>query len=374
MVATVIGHDKAFWFVTMISNPLKFRSRSNLYKEFRRHILKDLNSNLLTVELMQGETESHVTKQFEPEDHIFPNPVNTLVHVCRKDNEIVVQIRADSVLWHKENMLNVGFTYLPSTCKYVAWVDADLQFINKNIVADTVHQLQFYKVVQMFQNCCDLGSTGEVIQIHSGFGYCYRKGFSPPWIKNPLKPSEGQHSHSYDYYCPEEHRHHSKSKEQGFIPHTKFHPGYAWAARLETINSLGGLFDTAILGSGDHHMSLCMIGKGEDSIPKNIHPNYVATIQKYQELCNRYVQKRLGYVNGTCMHFYHGNKKHRRYISRWQILIRNNYDPLKDIIKNLHGAYEFVKPESTLAHEILDYFKSRNEDTIVDEDEDDEEN
>lgn len=383
-LAKVANHESAFWFVTMISNPLRYRSRGNLYKKFRNHILNELNSNLLTVELMHGETCAHITKDHEPSDHEFPNPVNTIINVVKvSESEIVVQVRAESVLWHKENMLNLGFSHLPPSCKYVSWIDADITFVNKNIVEDTVHQLQFYKVVQMFQNCCDLGPNGEVMQLHTSFGYCHRQGYPASWNKANIcdenkkqtKSSKSQNNGLY-YYTVDAKSAYGCEYGSSQIPAmpaqaqlVHFHPGYAWAMKLETLNSLGGLLDTAILGAGDHHMSLCMIGKGEFSIPQGIHPNYAATIMRYQELCDRYVQKRLGYVNSLILHGFHGFKKHRKYVSRWQVLVKNQYDPLKDIKRNLHGVYEFTAPESDLAHEILDYFRSRNEDVIVDDEE-----
>ncbi|MEO8605300.1 MAG: hypothetical protein ABI629_22210, partial [bacterium] len=37
----------------------------------------------------------------------------------------VMQVRANTVLWHKERLLNLAFARLPAQCAKVAWVDGD---------------------------------------------------------------------------------------------------------------------------------------------------------------------------------------------------------------------------------------------------------
>jgi hypothetical protein len=388
--ATVAGHEHAFWFVTVVSNPLRFNTRAALYAKFRKHILEDLGSNLLTVELMQCEMGPHVSAIHDPSTAVtqggrststwsVPSPAANPVTVMHpSESEVVVQVRSDSVLWHKENMLNVGFSFLPPSCIYVAWVDADLQFLNLDIVDNTVHQLQMYKVVQMFQNCVDMGPTGEVMQLHSSFGWCLRNRMTPPWAlpaaaaadaaskkKGAKKSSEGSEGSTTYYYSQPEKKDEDDDRKKDKVQQVFFHPGYAYAARLDTLNQLGGLLDIAIVGSGDHHMAYCMVGKGDMSIPGYMHANYFSAIQKWQAMAERHVQRRLGYVNGTIVHGFHGFKHKRGYQSRWDILKDNVYDPLRDIKRNLHGVYEFTAPESQLAHDIIDYFKSRNEDIIA---------
>jgi hypothetical protein len=39
-----------------------------------------------------------------------------------------IPVRSNSVLWHKENILNVGIANLPPDVKYVVWCDADIVF------------------------------------------------------------------------------------------------------------------------------------------------------------------------------------------------------------------------------------------------------
>jgi hypothetical protein len=44
----------------------------------------------------------------------------------------VIQMRANTLLWQKERLLNLAASWLPRSCKYVAWLDCDITFMNKN--------------------------------------------------------------------------------------------------------------------------------------------------------------------------------------------------------------------------------------------------
>lgn len=114
---------------------------------------------------------------------------------------------------------------LPRHWKYVAWVDGDIEFHNKNIGFETIHKLQTHDVVQMFQSVVNFGPKGQVVSTYEGFCYQY--------VKNGFKPTAA----SYQKY-------------------TFPHPGFAWACTKKAWNDMGGLIDFGILGAADHHMAL----------------------------------------------------------------------------------------------------------------------
>jgi len=72
---------------------------------------------------------------------------------------------------------------------------------------------------------------------------------------------------------------------------------------------------------------------------------------------------RLGYVPGIIRHFFHGSKKNRKYAQRWEILVRNNYEPTKHITIDNNGI---LVPTSECPQQMLKeiylYFAERNED------------
>ena len=56
--------------------------------------------------------------------------------------------RRKTLVWTKENLLNIGLARLPEDWKYVAWIDADIAFRQPGWAAETVQALQHYDVVQ----------------------------------------------------------------------------------------------------------------------------------------------------------------------------------------------------------------------------------
>jgi hypothetical protein len=97
-----------------------------------------------------------------------------------------------------------------------------------------------------------------------------------------------------------------------------------------------------------------------ESVNHNVHPDYKASLESWQaKACNL----RIGYVPGVIRHFFHGNKKNRKYRERWQILVNHNYSPYKHITTDSDGL---LIPSNNCPKEMLDdimtYFRERNED------------
>jgi len=238
-----------------------------------------------------------------------------------------IKIKPSEPMWIKEHLVNIAADELPRNWKYIAWVDADITFLNENWVEDTIQVLELANVVQMFHSVINLGPNGEPIKTDKSFGYMAR-GSNTPYLKN-------------DKY--------------GF-----WHPGYAWACTRDAFESMKGLIDWAILGSGDRHMALALIGKIEDSCPGNVHPNYKNLLIEYQD---RVKNLSLSWVPGTIVHHWHGSLENRKYKERWEILTKNSFDPLSDMVLRSDGLLQFSDKGKRLAEPISKYFLERKEDS-----------
>ncbi len=159
--------DHSHWFVAVVSNPCRYKTRYALFRKFRDHILKDLSGNLLVVECAFGNRSHQVTGDMSWDQHDYKE----------------VQVYNQTQLWQKENLMNIGMQRLPTSAKYITFVDADVHFTNPHIVTEIVHALQIHKVVQPFETCCDLGPKGEVLKVHRSFGWCHAQGleYRAPW-------------------------------------------------------------------------------------------------------------------------------------------------------------------------------------------------
>lgn len=305
-----------FYVIAVITNPERYKRRPQLFKEFMARMDR-YGAQLYVVEGAFGDREYEVTDPTNPRH---------------------IRVQTESELWHKENLINIGISRLPATWKYVAWIDGDVDFVRPDWILETVHELQHHPVVQMFEDSVDLGPNHEILQTYKSFAYCYKNGL-PQKIVNGAAYSRRT------------------------SPGTYWHPGYAWAATREAINTMGGMFDLGIVGAGDHHMACCLIGKGERSIPKGVHANYRKSVLAWQERALR-LHKNIGYIKGTIYHYWHGKKKDRRYKDRWQILTDNNFNPATDVHKDWQGVWTLYPGHDKLRDEIRNYFQARNEDSV----------
>jgi hypothetical protein len=310
--------------VTCISNPVRYASRYRLYRQFEE-VMRAAGATLITVEMAFGERPFEITE---------------------RDNPLHVQLRSIDELWHKENMINIGINYARQVfpdSKYFAWIDADVLPMRpaREWLEETVQQLQHYHVVQMFETAIDLDPNHNMLgQPQTSFMCRYTKsGFVPPKRGGFWK----------DYY----------SEAHG-------HPGYAWAATREALDAVGGLIDFAILGAGDRHMALGLVGCMDQSF-EALNPTYRRYLLQWQERAERWIKRDVGYVKGSIYHFFHGRKRERFYESRWKILKDNDYDPATDIKKDSQGLYQLETWEPRqirLRDQLRAYSRSRNEDSI----------
>lgn len=207
---------------------------------------------------------------------------------------------------------------------------------------ETAQQLQHYDIVQMFSYVVDMGPEFQPIKTYCGFVYS--------WFQNNFQPPIGPGNGGYYAY------------NTGF-----WHPGYAWAATRRTIERLP-LFDQGILGAGDHHMALSLIGCGAKSLPGHISKGYREAVMNWQRIAQYEVEQNIGYVPGLITHNWHGKKKNRKYVERWKIITDNDFDPNRDLVKDNQGMLRlnmaYGKRSVRLRDQIRRYFRERNEDSI----------
>lgn len=293
--------------IVVISNPCLYARRYILLKEFVKRIEEEEeNVELYIVELLYGNQKYIVTD---------------------KKNKNHLQIRCETPLWHKENMINLAVkNLLPKNYKAFAWVDADIEFESATWASDTLKILNGCKdVVQLFSHCTDMARDGTNLNLFNGFGFSFSKG-------------KKYTSRGMDYW----------------------HPGYAWAMTRKAYEKLGGLYDKGVLGSGDNVMALSFINKCSYMTNENYHEDYNSSMLEYQKKARGL---RLGYVPGVIRHHFHGSKKNRRYTERWQVLIKNEYSPEEHITYDKKGIIVPSKKMSdSFEQDIMNYFRERKED------------
>lgn len=299
---------------TTRSNPLRWEAPDALYRNFADHMIAS-GVTLHVIECAYG-------------DRPF---------VCEVPGVDHIGVRAESRIWVKENLLNIGVRRNPQA-QYIAWVDADVTFRNPHWATDTLHALQLWPVVQPWDTALDLGPKDEIIAVHKSFAKVLHDG-------GPVVPA-------------------NKKWWQGDGgPYSYPHSGYAMALTRQAYGDLGGFLDIGGMGSGDHHMALGLVGQAHISMPDGTTENYRRHVMRWQERALRHVNGRIGYVPNTIEHGYHGPKRARGYISRWDMFTKHQFTPDEDLKVNADGVYELAGNKPDLQRDFDRYLMSRNEDS-----------
>src|SRR3989344_4405794 len=303
------------WVVTSYYNPVGYKTRRMNYEIFM-HLLRRSGIPMLTVECAFG-------------DQPFDLPEST----------DVVQIRSSSLLWQKERLLNLAISWLPPSCKYVAWLDCDLIFLNRNWAQETVTRLEQAPIVQAFETCNRL----------------------PQSCTETLAEKDLSTSFA-SIVC----RDHSVLRTGRYEDHG--HPGYGWAARREILDR-HGLYEYAVAGSADHIMAHAAVGDLGSACIERTMCKQLAPMQCFQEWAKPFdqsVQGGLGIVAGEILHLWHGSLADRKYYLRYLELGEFNFNTFTDLIVSPGRPLE-LKPglnKPGLKEWFISYFTNRNEDGI----------
>jgi hypothetical protein len=246
--------------------------------------------------------------------------------------DLVIRLRSDTILWHKERLLNIALSALPDCCDKVAWLDADLLFENAGWVRDTARLLDRYSIVQPFQFACWLpqnmaeiptgdSTNGTEIEVQAASAYA--------WLS---------------------------SKDWNAVPG---HPGFAWAARRSLL-SKHGFYDRFILGGGDWVMSWAMFHSANlwQALLPSALENHLRT---WSADFHADVQGSVYFTPGRLFHLWHGDKKNRRYLLRSVILREANFDPTTDITLDDAQCWRWSSDKPELHRKVEEYFRFRKE-------------
>jgi hypothetical protein len=297
-----------------ISNPERYYTRYKHYQAFAKHMVES-GVILYTVELALRDRHHEVTSPYD---------------------SYHIQLRSDSQLWHKENLQSIGVSHFPADWEYGACIDADFLMTRPDWVTETIHQLQHYHWVQLFSTYSNLMSNFQVTAANSMSGFVFS-------LKNNFK---------------------------NIIPRGYYGrlgaPGGAWAFRRKAYDTVGGLLETCIIGSGDLHMAIGLCGiedyKHQDLIVGT--PEYLKSIKIWQERAKVFKDK-IGYIDNHMVHFWHGNNKNRGYSTRTEILKDYQYNPYVDVTKDWQHVLNWTGNKPALEETVRQYFRSRSEDSTI---------
>ncbi len=217
------------------------------------------------------------------------------------ENENIKRVHTQSLLWHKESLLNNVIAALPAKYKYIFWVDADVLFTNKRWLVEGVEQLQKSNIIQPFEYCVHLEKDEIKPSFYTG------KVFNtdqPNRLNNKVWRSFGANVATTDLWKSEDYNTHG-------------HVGFAWAARREILEAVP-LYDRALIGGADHIIAHAATGQIPCKCITKSFTDNLDEVNSWSQEFSRKVLGRVGYVRGELFHIWHGDIDKRQYLKRIQ--------------------------------------------------------
>lgn len=269
-----VGHDEAV-IVACFFNPQNSPYRLLAFQKWYSSI-KHLNHRI--IECLIGDAESRLP-----------------------ESPYITQVQTDSLLWHKESLLNKVISELPFEYKYVFWLDTDVLFTNPNWMVEGVEKLKTVKVIQPFEYCVHLGKNQTApdfdVDAYRPLVRDVKRRHPMLWrsfLANWTTDLEAALSHNYDVHG---------------------HVGFAWGARREVVDKVH-MYDRALIGGADHIIAHAATGQ----IPcPCISKTFTLEIDAVTEWSKDYydtVGGSVGFVRGDLYHIWHGEVKDREYLKR----------------------------------------------------------
>jgi hypothetical protein len=299
--------------ITAYFNPLGYRSKRRNYEIFKEALVRS-GLPLLTIECAIGNAPLTLPRSAD-----------------------VVHVHARDFMWQKERLLNLVIAQLPRQCTKVAWLDSDVLFENPRWAVEASKALDHCVLVQPFATAIRLPQGSDR---YSGVGRV-RGSFAAVFTESP------QHARRGDR------RRHGET-------------GMAWAARRELLDRCQ-LYDTCIIGGGDHVMAHAMSGTCESPCIDRLVGTDTAHRAHFARWAETYwgtVQGSIGWVPGAALHLWHGERSNRRYSLRHRELERFAFDPHTDLRIGNTGCWEWASDKTAMQRRVIDYFVNRQEDGI----------
>lgn len=229
-------------------------------------------------------------------------------------------------LWQKERLLNLLIDR--TDADYLAWIDADVLFLNSNWVDATLDALRDRQVVQLFRHAHTLFPNGQTSYTRPSMAHRFVEGHSD------------------------------------FGDAKKAHPGYAWAGHGEWLRR-HSLFDRSIVGGGD----LLMIpgfANCDLQMYRYLSEPLNTNARSWARTVNEHIGGSLGVINGSILHMYHGSRQNRRYTPRYRAIKHHQFDPRTDLELDQSGLWRWTDhaaiTKSTMVRNVGEYFNGRKED------------
>ena len=246
-----------------------------------------------------------------------------------------IHLELENILWQKERLLNLGIAALPAEVDAVGWFDADVLFHHDDLQEAILVALSGSPVTQPWQIYEWLDADGHHVPWNNG----------NRWATSMAA------------------RNWNRASNRKIASPRFGHPGLAWAARRETIDAMGGLFDRHPLGGGDTMMAISFWGDWRARYFSRYTEPMRQAVYEWGQRAHRIVQGNIAFVDAAVSHLWHGSFESRRYAARHRDLSQLGIDPAKHLEMAPNGTWRWSAstPRQIVGY-VTEYFAERRED------------
>lgn len=274
------------------------------YKEFKENLHRQ-GVNLYTVELA-----------FNDQEYLL-------------GEDVYLRYRSNTILWHKEALLNSLVKRLPPFVSKVAWLDSDIFIQDDDWALKAERMLDSYNLLQigghfrfLKESVLDSGNWDmEERSSMKTIGWAY--------VNDPDKNCD------FKYH----------------------HVGLGWAANRTFFEDVG-LFDYDVTGTGDtitYFSSAGLMEQNETAWISNFYennsPSILPYLNEYKYKAYEHVQGNISYLDTEVNHRYHCPVERRGYYSRMDLLKGINYQ--QDLLRDKNGLLEWRSESMNKPFEIF---------------------
>lgn len=252
----------------------------------------------------------------------LPLPLITveLSYGCVFFIEDSIKVKSNSVLWHKEDLLNIGIEH----CKddKLVCLDCDLIDLDEQWVKDVESALDVYNAVQPFSEIHNLDQDDRFL-------------FANRSIVSSQESFEALTQRKSGTPCA----------------------GYAWAFRKDFIAKYR-LYDKCIVGGGDTALACAVLGRFDTVMDLHyMNPKQRETYLNWATRINK--DASVGAVDKQISHLWHGSFESRKSSERHKGLIPFEFDPSTDV--ELGAVLEWSSDKQGLHGYVQEYIQQREE-------------
>ena len=254
--------------------------------------------------------------------------------LTRDDGDIVLDLVGDDRIWQKERLLNIALAALPAHVEYVAWIDSDIIFEDRDWATKARRRLSRQGgLLQLFETVAHLPPDVDLPNLSAAACAQYTPVFTGVSIASAMAAADNQPKPIFVALQ-------AQGDGQYMLDERSLAVGIAWAAHRGMVAACG-LYDRNIVGGGDSIQAFAALDRLDD------YYSYRQLTLAHKDDARLWAEAArstglftvIDALDGKLYHLWHGAFEDRHYRRRYDILYSHDFDPRRDIRHLPNGTW-----------------------------------